>query len=580
MTKLTQGKQRQLVRYFMNRSLILFITILSLLQGCQSTPTQKQAFTPEPAIYVAGEFNQESLYDLMLAEIAGQRRLFPVALENYLAQAKKTRDPGVAERATRIAQYLRDSDKIIATASLWRDISPENPEPYQIEANILLHKGEYEAALPLIEKALEYDALRTLALIRGQSDKIEKKVIVSYIAMLEAHRLENKPRGDLELTLALLHRAIGDSKRSLTAFNRALSIDPENPEALVQKAELLRAEEDINGALALIRSAFEQQPENRQLHILYTQLLFQTKQSKKAAIQTKSLLDKNLKDHQLTYYLALLLLENEQLLDAKKALTHLLDLKAEDSSPHFYLGHITQAQKDNKSAISHYTAVKNGPNVLQALSRAIGLLSDAVHKAQVQQILNDARASMPSIASKIYSLEAEWLNLHNDSDEAFTVLDDAIALFPDDTALLYTRAMMIESVDFPQAEKDLRQVLAAEPNNPTVQNALGYTLLLHTQRYEEAYELIKSALASEPEDPAILDSMGWVLHKLARSREALPYLEKAHALYSDPEVSSHLIQVYWSTDQKQKAQQLLQSSQKENPENPFLDEAAQIIDAK
>ena len=80
----------------MNRSLIFFIITFTLLQGCQSTSVKKQAIVPEPTPYVAGEFNQESLYELMLAEIAGQRRLFPVALENYLSQTEKTRDPSVA----------------------------------------------------------------------------------------------------------------------------------------------------------------------------------------------------------------------------------------------------------------------------------------------------------------------------------------------------------------------------------------------------------------------------------------------------------------------------------------------------
>ncbi|MAY40926.1 MULTISPECIES: tetratricopeptide repeat protein [unclassified Neptuniibacter] len=564
----------------MNRSLIFFIITFTLLQGCQSTSVKKQTIAPEPTPYVAGEFNQESLYELMLAEIAGQRRLFPVALENYLSQTEKTRDPSVAERTTRIAQYLRNSEKIIQSAKLWRDIAPENPEPYQIEANMHLHKGNYAGALPLIKKALEYDALRTLALIRGQSEKMDAQVITGYVSMLEEHKKSNEPRADLELTLALLLRASNQKDKALIAFNRALSIDPENPEALIQKAELLRADKDLNGALSLIQAAYEQQPNNRQLHILYTQLLFQTKQPTKAALHAEKLLEKNAADHQLTYYLALLLLENEQLESAQKAFKHLLILRPEDSAPHFYLGHISQSLDNLQEAISHYTSVKSGANIVQALSRAVSLLKNTENKEQVQNILKDARAISPSLASKIYTLEAEWLNLHDFSDDAFTLLDDAINLFPNDTTLLYTRAMMIESFDFPQAEKDLRLILSLEPNNPTVQNALGYTLLLHTQRFDEAHQLIQSALNAEPEDPAILDSMGWVLHKMGRSNEALPYLKKAHALYSDPEVSSHLIQVYWGTGQKEKASQLLEASRKENPENPYLDEATQIINAK
>ena len=564
----------------MNRSFIFITVSLLILQGCQSNPAPKQTLASEPAIYVPGEFNRESLYDLLLAEIAGQRRLFPLALDNYSVQAQKTRDPAVAERATRIAQYLRDSDEILSSARLWREISPENPEPYQIEASMLLHKGKYEDALPLIQKALDYDALRTLALIRNQSENINSQTSSGYISMLEAYKKSHKPRSDLALTLALLYKASNQTGQALASFNQALDINPENPEALIQKAELLRLEKDLDGALTMIKSAFKQQPENKQLNILYTQLLFQTNHIQEATQQAESLLDKNIKDKQLTYYLALLLLENEQLTTAQKAFKHLLIIEENDSSPHFYLGHIAQAQKNNKQAIEHYISVKEGPNILQALTRAVALLESDQNKAQVQQILKDARASLPSQATQIFTIEAEWLNLHNYSDEAFTLIEDALSITPDNTTLLYTRAMMIESTNFPQAEKDLRQVLTLDPDNATALNALGYTLLLHTDRFTEAHQLIQTALNLEPEDPAILDSMGWVLHKMGRSQEALPYLEKAHALYSDPEVSSHLIQVYWATDQKDKAKTLLESAHKENPGNPFLDEAMQAIDTQ
>lgn len=564
----------------MNKLFFLIFASIAFLHGCTSTPVKEPVSPPEPVTYVPGEFNQESLYDLIVAEIAGQRRLFPLALENYMKQAKKTRDQGVAERATRIAQYLRSPEKIIQSAQLWRDIAPADPEPYQIEANMLLHKGQYEEALPLIKRALEYDALRTLALIRSQTNRIDPNILSGYIKMLTDFRAKGVERADLELTLALLHQAAGNKSAAFTSFNRTLELDPDNPEALVKKAELLRAEQDITGALQLVQSAFEQQPNNRQLHLLYIQLLFQAQKTDDAVMQAEKIQQNNAKDHQLTYYLALLMLENGATENAKHALNQLLELKPEDSSPHFYLGHIAQSDNQDQLALQHYTQVKNGSNVLQSLARITGLLSSENNKEKVQQILADAKASNPAQAAKIYTLEAEWLNLHNFKDEALTVLEDALGLFVDDTTLLYTRAMMVESTDFPQAEKDLQRILQLEPDNPTVQNALGYTLLLHTERFEEAYALIQAALNQEPDDPAILDSMGWVLYKLKRFKEAVPYLEKAYTLYSDPEVSSHLIQVYWATDQKEKARALLLKSRASNPDNPFLEEASQFINAE
>lgn len=564
----------------MKKSLSFFIFTVALLQGCQSNPNRSEPVSLEPVTYTPGEFNRESLYDLMLAELAGQRRMFPIALEKYLHQTEKTRDPLIAERATRIAQYLRDSEKTLLAARLWREIAADNPEPYQIEANILLHKKQYDAALPLVRKALEYDALRTLALIRTQSDQIDSTTQAEYIEMLQSYSSEQPPRADLELTLALLYKAAGREQLALSAFNRALDIEPNNPEALIQKAELLRSDNDINGALDLIQTAFEQQPENRQLHILYTQLLFQAEQSKKGVMQAETLLQKNIKDHQLTYYLALLLLENEAPESAKTAFRRLLELKPQDSSPHFYLGHIAQAEGEKTLALEHYTAVRNGSNILQALSRAAGLLKAPEDKQQVHLILAEARSELPKQAPNIFTLEAEWLDLHDYREEALSLLEEALEQYTDNTTLLYTRAMLVESTDFPQAERDLQRILQLEPENATVQNALGYTLLLHTERYSEAYELIQAALNQEPEDPAILDSMGWVLFKMGRAQEALPYLEKAHNLYADPEVSSHLIQAYWATDQKERARGLLKRSLETSPDSPFLEEAAQFLESK
>ncbi len=47
--------------------------------------------------------------------------------------------------------------------------------------------------------------------------------------------------------------------------------------------------------------------------------------------------------------------------------------------------------------------------------------------------------------------------------------------------------------DIAKAEQDLRAIIARDPNNATTLNALGYTLTVHTTRYEEAAALIEKA---------------------------------------------------------------------------------------
>src|SRR3546814_5498584 len=58
------------------------------------------------------------------------------------------------------------------------------------------------------------------------------------------------------------------------------------------------------------------------------------------------------------------------------------------------------------------------------------------------------------------------------------------------------------------AEKDLRTVIANQPNDARSLNALGYMLAVHTQRLDEAHDLVGKALSLDPDDASIIDSMG------------------------------------------------------------------------
>ena len=56
--------------------------------------------------------------------------------------------------------------------------------------------------------------------------------------------------------------------------------------------------------------------------------------------------------------------------------------------------------------------------------------------------------------------------------------------------LLYARAMAYEELrEIKLMEKDLITVLLIDQKNANTLNALGYSLAVHTQRYDEAYEL-------------------------------------------------------------------------------------------
>lgn len=552
----------------------------ALLSGCSMQNTRDQdAYVVQPPTYTPGEFNRESIYELLVAELAGQQGQFDLALSNYIKQARLNRDPAIAERATRVAQYLRSVDGITEAAALWIENDPENAEPYQISASILLHQKRYTDAMPLVERALEFDRPRMLAVIRGQIPEMPEEVITGYINLFDQLLDKEPDQTDVLVTQGLLYKAQNNLDAALDAYETALALNARSADAIAQKAELLRLRGQFPEALRTLAPALKAQPDNQSLMILNAQLLFQSGQIDKGVAQAQEILAINSKDYQLKLYLTLLLLENERGDEAQVLLNELLEQNSNDTRPYFYLGTIAQQQEQFEQAIVYYLKVDDPTTTLQAIGRVSALLDSPEDRERFTGIISDLRKTRPNLATQLYTIEAEWLNLHNFTDDALVVLEEALARYSDDVNLLYTRAMMLEGIDFARAEEDLRKILEIEPDSSLAMNALGYTLTIHTERYDEAYELIRQALEIRPDDAAIIDSMGWVLFKLQRYDESIQYLQRAYDKIKDSEVVGHLVQAYWANGNKQKARELLDEALAKDPDNSHLQEAAQAIGA-
>ncbi|BBB27526.1 tetratricopeptide repeat protein [Amphritea japonica] len=557
----------------------LIATLLSI-GGCTSQfskPAATATVAPLPAVeYIPGELNRETLYELVVAEIAGQRKEFDLSLENYLHQAQLTGDPAIAKRATYIAQYLHQPDQTLLASTLWQQAEPENPEPYQIAAGILLRKGDFSTALPLLRKALNHSNPQTLMVISAQAEQFSTEEAEAYIGLLKELSTEN-PDATLLTTLGLLYKQQKNNERALQHFNAALRAEPDHLEAIRQKAELFRTQNKFKQAISLLEAQLEKGKPDQQLNTLYVQLLFQSKQPKRGTEQAQLLIERFADEPQLNFYIALLLLENEQVAQSRQIMNDLLIRYPDNTTPHYYLGLIEQQDGNSELAISHFLKVRDSNNLLPAFRRIATLLDHPSDRLQLQNITQEARNSIPEISIQLYVLEAEWLNLNDYKGTALSVLDEALQQHQDDVNLLYTRAMILEPQDIQLIERDLRRVLELEPDNSMALNALGYTLSLYTDRFDEAFELITEALRLKPDDPAILDSMGWVLLKQGKAAEAVSFLQQAYKLFPDPEVSAHLIQAYQTSGQPERAQELLQQELLKHPDNEFLLDAATSI---
>ena len=568
----------------MNKLLWVFILAL-LTSGCSGlthdTTPNKRFDTIEPSLtevsYEQGQLNREILADLLTAEMSGHVGQYEDALNLYLNQARLTKDAAIAERATRIAQFMRNSDAVTTSAKLWVDAAPHLQEPRELLAGILLQEGRFNEALPWLEALLSDKESDAALLIGSQVDTIDPATASEYLTLINTILAEQPERTDLYLAMGLLHLRLDNTEAALRTFDKGLSVEPYQPQLVMQKVEILRQQNSISSALQLINRTALRHPENNQLQIQQAQLLMLAGQFQRAEQLMSSLLEERHRDTELHLYFALLLLDHEQF-DTSRVYLEALKLKAPNNPEvDFYLGHLAQQRGDRELALSYYSSVEHGNTFLQARVRMLELFNDAGYQVRAENTINKSITLQPSLRTGLVIALAEWYRLHHLKHLALDRLTDEIEINPNDTRLLYTRALFYEPENPEKTLKDLRQVLALEPDNPIFLNALGYTLTIHTEEYDTAHRLISKALEQQPNDAATLDSMGWVLFKLNRAEEALYFLQRAYDLFPDPEVVAHLAKVLHRLGRVEDAHSLLENYLSKEPDNRHLREVIERI---
>lgn len=562
----------------MNRSYALLLA-LALLQGCQSLAPQKPEGLPsvaeaskdepeKPTVY--GSFKQDTLYSLLVAELAGQRNRFDIALANYVDQAEKTQDPAVSERAFRIAEYLGADEPALDTALIWARNAPENLDAQRAAAIQLARAERYDDAMTYMEKVLQGQGdthFDFLALSAAETDQNTRDgLLQSFDRLLTKYPDNNQ----LVFGKALLLNQDGKTEQALDLLE---AHPPQHGEIapVLLRARLLQALDRGPEALPLLRRAIRDNPDDKRLRLTYARTLVEQDRIADAKGEFASLVQQYPEDDELRYSLALVCLENKDWDEAEGYLQELVERDSNVDAAHLNLGRIHEERNAPESALREYALVGPGPDYLPAQLRQADILIANGRASEASRLLAEAREAQPDYAIQLYLIEAESYGNNGKDAQAEHVLEQAIKRYPDDINLLYTRAMLAEKRgDLALLEKDLRTIIEREPENAMALNALGYTLADRTTRYAEAKSLIEKAHQLTPDDPAVLDSLGWVNYRLGNLDEAERLLRQALERFPDHEVAAHLGEVLWVNGKRREARQVWAKAIEAQPDSPIL----------
>ena len=538
-----------------------------------TVPANAPAAPPPPTVPAPPfEYENDAYYRLLMAEFAGQRGHLDVAVQNYAELARTLRDPGLAERATRIAVFARDDEAALAAARTWVELEPKAMDARQILAAMYIRHGNADAALEHLEYVIAHDTgrpgsrLHMVANLLGHED--DRQTSLAVMEKLVARHGEDS---DALLAYALLAIRAEQLDKARDAMNRIVKHTELSSNVAMAYLAILQKQGKLPQAIEWLDSALATNPKQFGLRLIYARLLADANRYEEARLQFRMLASEAPDNSDVVFALGLLNLQANRVDDAAKNFTRLIKLDTRLDEAHFYLGQIAEAQKDPDTALKQYARVQGGSNYFGAQMRTA--LVKAV-KGQTDDAIVFLDKLTPEDDEQRFSVaraKGEILTAKNRYADAMQVYDAALAKGDFHSDLLYTRAMLAERMGRVDVlEKDLRTILAREPDNAQALNALGYTLADSTKRYDEALTLIARALALSPKDFYVLDSMGWVLYRLGRFDEALGYLHKAREMRNDPEVAAHLGEVLWIKGDREAARKTWDAALRDTPNDEKL----------
>jgi tetratricopeptide (TPR) repeat protein len=566
------------IRAFLNKiSLLAALFGASLLAACATAPTETDSTSdeaPEPAHAIEVQVepvDEDIMYRVMAGEYLGSEGDLQAAVDEYLEAAMQSDDPEIARRATRIAYAAEAWQQAAMAADRWAVLAPESVPAHESAATAMLRLGDFLGAeyqfikiLEILEDSTEAWVLvsRILSL---SGDPIQADLVLEH---LQSVREEADP-ASVYYARSQLAIAARDTEQAFEYARRAAELDPDRPQFLLWAGRVALNLELKDTGIEYIRRAWMLDPDNHDLALGYADLLARNGDEEGARKVMEGM--EQTPDVMLSRILFELAAKHRSA--AEELFSELAGMEWDDADEKaFYQAQSAEALGMSRQAIAYYAEVTGGDRALAAALRRAELIAmDGDMETARIELAKLRDGNDPAVAEQSWLAEARILREVGERETAFDVLDQAVANQPGSVAILYSHSLLaaeLGRVDV--AEKDLRTILASQPENAAALNALGYTLADQTGRYEEAEALIRQAYILQPEEPSIVDSMGWVAYRQGRLAEAEEFLGKAWGLDRNAEIAAHLGEVLWVSGKQDEAMKVWREGAEIDADNAVL----------
>jgi predicted Zn-dependent protease len=517
------------------------------------------------------------VFQVLAAEVALQRDQPAPAYQTYLALARDTHDPRMAQRATEIALAAQSPSDALAAAQLWQQYAPNSERAAQLDASLLVLSGKPDDA----EQILARELARVPAANRGSAILALQLLLsrgpnrIGGLHVLQDLLKNDMNRPEAQLAIARQQLVSDDAPGARKSLEQALTLKPDYLPAALMLSQM--GPEERKEGIASLEKYVQQNPKSHDARLALAQMYLASDRLDDAQKQFEIMHKNNANDLTPLMALALIKIQQKNFNEAQTYLTQYAQQAektpgADPGQAYIYLAQLSLEQKNDAAAGDWLNKISpSSQQFVPAQITRAQLLAKQGKTDDARKLLANLQAPDPRDQALILRTDAAILFDAKRYPEAETRLQQATAQFPDDPDLTYDYAMSAEKTGhYDIMEAQLRKLIQTQPDNPQAYNALGYSLADRNQRLAEADKLVEKASSLAPNDAFIMDSVGWVKYRMGDTSDAIKLLRKAYDMQPNAEIGAHLGEVLWKTGNQDQARAAFRDARKLEPDNDTL----------
>ncbi len=404
----------------------------------------------------------------------------------------------------RIAQYAfadKDYDRAQDALNHVLEASDKDPETLRMVAEVLLAKGETEAAQAKFREAIT--------------------IFQDY-----ARRRPDQP--SIHFRLAQLHIRVGEIEQAKSRLATVVELAPNSPEAILLLSELQINSREAAKAVAPLEELVTRHPTPLAFELL-GKAYFEDKKYPRATLAFNRFVDLSPSEPRAHFLLGGSLAAEQKWGESVREFEKALELNPSFVDPLAALARIDIGQQRMGSAIKR---VQDQIAKIQPTGQhhfVLGQLYVASNQNDYAEASFRKALELDPNLNAAYGQLAQIYVRTNRTDQALLEMEKGLAHNPKNVPVLMMKGMLQHqkgAVD--DAQITYEGLLGLNPSFAPAANNLAY-ILQEKGDLERALQLAEIARKEAPQNPDIADTLGWILYKRGTIDRALGLLKEAAA---------------------------------------------------